>query len=116
MARAGRVSAIIAYRIRILCAMTALEQLTHQRRELLALALQHRAIKVRVFGSVSRGDDSPDSDIDLLVDFAPEASLLDLIGLQQDAELLLGRPVDVVTPSSVSPFLRERILAEARLL
>lgn len=96
--------------------MTALEQLTCQREELLALARRHRAMRVRIFGSVSRGEDRPDIDIDLLVDFAPEASLLDLVGLQQDAESLLGRRVDVVTPDGVSPFLRERILAEARPL
>lgn len=96
--------------------MKALEQLNRHRDNLLALALRHRATRVRIFGSVARGEDKPDSDIDLLVDFAPEASLLDLVGLQQDAEALLGRQVDVVTPEGVSPFLRERILAEARPL
>lgn len=96
--------------------MTALDHLICHRDDLLALAGRHRAIRIRVFGSVARGDDHPDSDIDLLVDFAPEASLLDLVGLQQDAEALLGRRVDVVTPDGVSPFLRERILLEARPL
>jgi len=96
--------------------MTALEQLTRRREDLLALAYRHRATRVRIFGSVSRGEDRPDSDIDLLVDFAPEASLIDLVGLQQDAEDLLGRRVDIVTPDGVSPFLRDRILAEARPL
>jgi len=96
--------------------MKALEQLNRHRDNLLALASLHRATQVRIFGSVAHGEDLPDSDIDLLVDFAPEASLLDLVGLQQDAEALLGRHVDVVTPEGVSPFLRERILAEARPL
>jgi len=96
--------------------MTTFEYLTQRRDELLALAARHRATQVRVFGSVALMRETPSSDIDLLVDFSPEASLLDLIGLQQDAESLLGRCVDVVTPESVSPFLRERILAEARSL
>lgn len=87
-----------------------------RRNDLLALATRHRALRIRIFGSVARGDDNPDSDIDLLVDFAPEASLLDLVGLQQDAEALLGRRVDVVTPDGISPFLRDRILGEARPL
>ncbi len=96
--------------------MSALDNLNSHRDELLVLARRHRAIRIRVFGSVARGDERSDSDIDLLVDFTPEASLLDLVGLQQDAEALLGRRVDVVTPDGVSPFLRQRILDEARPL
>jgi len=96
--------------------MKALEQLNRYRDNLLALASRHHATRIRIFGSVARGEDKPGSDIDLLVDFAPEASLLDLVGLQQDAEALLGRQVDVVTPDGVSPFLREQILADARPL
>lgn len=96
--------------------MKTLEQLNRHRDNLLALASRHHATRIRIFGSVARGEDKPGSDIDLLVDFAPEASLLDLVGLQQDAEALLGRQVDVVTPEGVSPFLRERILADARPL
>lgn len=102
--------------VRTVPAMKAMEHLNRHRDNLLALAVRHRATQVRVFGSVARGEDKPGSDIDLLVDFAPEASLLDLVGLQQDAEALLGRHVDVVTPDGVSPFLNERILADARPL
>lgn len=96
--------------------MTTLEQITTHRRELMRAALAHRAHNLRVFGSVARGEDRPDSDVDFLVDFAPDASLLDLVGLQQDFEAILGRRADVVTPEGVSPFLRERILREARPL
>jgi hypothetical protein len=96
--------------------MHALDHLNRHRDELLALASRHRATRVRIFGSVLRGEDHTDSDIDLLVEFAPDASLLDLVGLQQDAESLLGRRVDIVTPGGVSPFLRQRILDEARPL
>ena len=96
--------------------MKALEQLNRYRDNLLALASRHHATRIRIFGSVARGEDKPGSEIDLLVDFEPEASLLDLVGLQQDAEALLGRQVDVVTPDGVSPFLREQILADARPL
>lgn len=96
--------------------MHTLDHLNRHRDDLLALASRHRAIRVRIFGSVLRGDDHNESDIDLLVEFAPDASLLDLVGLQQDAEALLGRRVDIVTPDGVSPFLRQRILDEARPL
>lgn len=96
--------------------MLTLDHIHHHRVELLGLATRHRAISLRIFGSALRGDDHAGSDIDLLVEFAPDASLLDLIGLQQDAEALLGRRVDIVTPDGVSPFLRQRILDEARPL
>jgi hypothetical protein len=65
---------------------------------------------------VLRGAETPESDIDLLVEFAPDRSLLDLVGLQIDLETLLGRRTDVVTEGSLSPYLRERILLEARPL
>lgn len=96
--------------------MHTLDHLNRHRDELLALASRHRATHVRIFGSALRGDDHAGSDIDLLVEFAPDASLLDLVGLQQDAEALLGRRVDIVTPGGVSPFLRQRILDEAQPL
>jgi predicted nucleotidyltransferase len=96
--------------------MTTYEQLSRRRAELLRAAASHKARSLKVFGSVARGEDRPDSDIDFLVEFEPDASLLDLIGLQQDIEALLGRRADVVTPNGVSPLLRERILSEARPL
>ncbi len=96
--------------------MTTLERLSHHRIELMRMAAAHKARTLSVFGSVARGEDKPDSDIDFLVEFEAGASLLDLVGLQQDIEALLGRRADVVTPNGVSPFLRERILREARPL
>ena len=67
------------------------------RDEIRAVARRHRAVSVAVFGSVARGEDGPGSDVDLLVKFAPGASLLDLMGLQDDLEALLGCRVDVVS-------------------
>lgn len=96
--------------------MTTYEEISRRKGDLLRAAASHKAHNLRVFGSVARGEDRPDSDIDFLVDFEAGASLLDLIGLQQDIEALLGRRADVVTPDGVSPFLRQRILAEARPL
>jgi predicted nucleotidyltransferase len=71
---------------------------------------------VRVFGSVARGDDRADSDVDLLVEMEDDRSLLDLVGLEQELEDLLGRDVDVLTDASIHPDLRLRISAEARAL
>ncbi len=83
------------------------------RNEILELADRHGVINVRVFGSVARGEATADSDLDLLVNMAPGRSLFDLVAFSQAVEDQLGHAVDVVTESEVSPYLRERIIAEA---
>jgi predicted nucleotidyltransferase len=85
---------------------------TH-RTELLALARRRGVTGVRVFGSMSRGDGSNNSDVDLLVTLTPGTSALALGGLLLDAQELLGRRVDVVTEASLHPALRERVVASA---
>ena len=85
---------------------------TH-RTELLALARKRGVTGVRVFGSMSRGDGSDNSDVDLLVTLSPGTSGLALGGLLLDAQELLGRRVDVVTEASLHPALRERVVASA---
>jgi predicted nucleotidyltransferase len=77
-------------------------------------ARRFRAANPRVFGSVLRGTDRDGSDLDLLVDALPGATLFDLGGLQVELEELLGVPVDLLTPGDLPPRLRERVLAEAR--
>jgi uncharacterized protein len=94
-----------------------LESLRNEKRaEILRIAGMHGASNVRVFGSVARGGATDTSDLDLLVDFAPERSLLDQIALQQELESVLGCQVDIVEPSGVSPYLAPAILAEAKAL
>lgn len=90
-----------------------LDTLRKKRKEILALAERHKAEQVRVFGSLARGEASAGSDIDLLVHFRSGASLLDLIGLQQEASDLMHRPVDIVSDEGISPYLARRILSEA---
>jgi predicted nucleotidyltransferase len=68
-----------------------------RREQVLAIASRHRASRVRLFGSAARGEDRPDSDIDLLVDFDEGSSLFDLMHLSRELEDLLGRSVDVVS-------------------
>ena len=92
----------------------SLDALLHAKRsEILALAAQHGAHNVRVFGSVARGDAGPQSDIDLLVTFDDDRSLLDLVALCQDLEQLLGRRVDLATEEALHWYIRERVLREA---
>ena len=73
----------------------------------------HAAAHPRVFGSSIQGDDADGSDLDLLVDPTPETTLLTLAAIQQDAQRLLGVPVDVLTPQTLPARIRDRILRDA---
>lgn len=83
------------------------------RAELRLLAERYGVLRPRVFGSVLHGDDTDDSDLDLLVDPTPSTTLLTLAGLQLDAERLLGVRVDVLTPKALPKRSRRRVLEEA---
>ncbi len=96
--------------------MLTLEQLREKREALIALADRHKAENVRVFGSVARGEENENSDVDILVHFRQGASLFDLMDLKEDTEELLGIAVDVVSDRGLSPYLANRILSEARPL
>lgn len=78
--------------------VTGLRALVEERRhEINDLVRQHHAHAVSIFGSVARGDDTPSSDIDFLVEFNEGSSLFDLMNLEEALEALLGVPVDVVS-------------------
>lgn len=81
-----------------------------------AIARAHGVRRVRVFGSHASGAATPTSDLDLLVELERDRDLLDLAEFKLDLEEALGREVDVVTERGISPYLRERILREAKPL
>ncbi len=87
--------------------------LRDNREEILRIAAAHGARNIRLFGSVGRGEDSEESDIDFLVEFDPGRSLLEHVGLIQDLEDLLGCPVDVVTERGLHWYIRDRVVKEA---
>jgi predicted nucleotidyltransferase len=87
--------------------------LSELREDIGRIASTHGARNVRVFGSVPRGEASASSDLDLLVDMAEGRSLFDLVALTDELEDVLGIDVDVLTENGLSPYLRDRILAEA---
>jgi predicted nucleotidyltransferase len=83
------------------------------RAEILRLAEQRGAHNLRVFGSVARGEAKEGSDLDLLVEWEPDRSLLDHAGLVEDLQELLGMKVHVGTEKSLHWYVRDRILREA---
>ncbi len=93
--------------------MTLNELKASKREEILRLASKRGARNLQVFGSVARGEDDAESDIDFLVDLEPGRSLMDLGGLQIDLEHLLGGKVDVVSSRGLRERVRECILRDA---
>jgi predicted nucleotidyltransferase len=87
--------------------------LRDKRDDILRLVRQHKAGNVRIFGSVARGEATEASDVDFLVDFQPDYTLWDHIGLMQDLADLLGREVDVSTEETLRERIKDRILREA---
>jgi predicted nucleotidyltransferase/DNA-binding XRE family transcriptional regulator len=83
------------------------------RRDLVTALTNLGASNIRVFGSVARGDDGPDSDIDLLVDVDNSTGLFALGTMRSTAEAILGNSVDVVPANSLKPDAADRILSEA---
>ena len=86
------------------------------RDRLQATAERHGIRNLRVFGSVARGEETPESDVDFLVDLDPERTLLDVIGFQQEAEDILGTGVDVAVPRMMKGRVRARAMREARAI
>lgn len=85
----------------------------NRREEVINIAQKYGAKNVRVFGSMARGEESVESDLDIIVEMEHGSSLLDIIAIKQDIEGLLGRKVDVVTEASISPYIRDAVLKEA---
>jgi predicted nucleotidyltransferase len=71
-------------------------------------------VEASVFGSIARGDASPLSDLDLLVKYRDDVSLLDVVGLKNELESILGVKVDLVSRDYLKPRLKDRVLSESR--
>lgn len=93
--------------------MSLNDLLQEKREEILAIAARHGARNVRVFGSVARGEADERSDVDFLVDLAPDRSLFDLGGLQMELQEYLQRDVDIVTVPGLRERIRDRVLHDA---
>jgi predicted nucleotidyltransferase len=93
--------------------MSSFEKVQKQRQLILAIAKRYGVSNVRVFGSVARGDDKQDSDVDFLVDLDSGRTLFDLGGFLMEVQQLLGRRVDVVTGDGLHWFVRDQVIQEA---
>jgi predicted nucleotidyltransferase len=93
--------------------MSITAQIKDRRDEILRINARHGAGNVRVFGSVARGEETPESDLDILVDVTGETTPWFPGSLAAGLEQLLGRRVQVVIRRSLSPLIRESVLREA---
>ena len=87
--------------------------LQQHRDEIRRIALSHRVTNVRVFGSALHGDDTDDSDLDLLVEPTPETTLMDIAKIQVAVAKLLNVSVDVLTPNALPDKFRAQVMNEA---
>lgn len=93
-----------------------IEQLKRDKEAIIAILNKHHAANVRVFGSVARGDDRKDSDVDLLVDSQPGTTLFDQVALENELSDMLGRKVDIVSSRALNRHLRPTVLRESEEL
>jgi uncharacterized protein len=90
-----------------------MSEIVDQIRSKVMTTLQERGVvRAGIFGSVARGEDTAESDVDFLVEFERGRSLLDLSGLRIELGEVLGRPVDVATPKSLHPRFRSEVERE----
>ncbi len=92
------------------------EALQAHREAIRSIALRHRVTNVRVFGSVVHGDDTEESDLDLLVEPTSETTMMDIAKIQLELAQLLTVAVDVLTPRALPIKCREQVIAEAQAL
>jgi uncharacterized protein len=83
---------------------------------LVNICRENDVAKLEVFGSIARGEASGDSDVDLLVEFSKRKSLLALVSLERKMSAALGRKVDLLTEAAISPYLREEINRDRRVI
>ncbi len=88
----------------------------HMENTLISILKKHDAYRIGIFGSRARGDDRPDSDLDVLVDFSKKKSLLTLVSIEQELSDTLGIKVDLLTEKAISPHLIDRIKAELKVV
>jgi predicted nucleotidyltransferase len=90
------------------------EALLIHRKAIRDIVESHRGCNARVFGSALRGEDTDNSDLDILMDPTAETTLFDIGAIRRELRELLGIPVDVITPNALPEIIRAKVLAEAQ--
>jgi uncharacterized protein len=83
---------------------------------LAAICRAHGVSQLRMFGSASRGEDSQESDVDLIADFSVRKGFFGVIELEDELSEFFGRPVDLVTERGLSPYMKDEVLSSARTI
>ncbi len=84
--------------------------------ELIEICRRNDVARLSVFGSVARGESTAASDVDMLVEFSKRKSLLALVALERQLSAAIGRKVDLLTEASISPYLRDRIQRDRKVI
>lgn len=98
------------------CSLQQQSLLPFDTKALITICKEYDVGMVGLFGSVARGEATVDSDIDLLIRFTKRKGLLTHLALQRQLSAALGRKVDLITESALSPYLRERVLGDLQVL
>lgn len=93
--------------------MRQLDKLHRMRSKIYQIARRHKVKKVYVFGSCARKEETHGSDVDLLIEFTPQATLFDQVHIQDEIEALLNCKVDIVSKRGLHPYIRKAVLKEA---
>ncbi len=96
--------------------MPLLDEIHKHRDEILAIAKKHGIKNVRVFGSVARGEETPESDVDFLINVTEDCEAFGFLDFQEAMTKLFGRECDIVFERGIFPPMRERIMREAKPL
>lgn len=93
-----------------------MEELDFDTTKLIEICSKNDATMIGIFGSMARGQATPQSDIDVLVRFSKRKSLLTLVKLERELSTALGRKVELLTEAAISPYLRDRIKQGLRVI
>jgi len=93
--------------------MSGIQFINDRKHEILQLGRENGMKNIRIFGSFVRGEERPDSDVDLLVEIDEDRTLFDVIRFKHSVEELLGRKVDVISDRAVHEMLKEEIIDKA---